>query len=467
VNTVPNGWVVSTFAELFDRLQYGLTAKADSASFGTRFLRITDLEGGSIDWQSVPGLVFGGETDQYRLDHGDFVFARSGSVEKAARIEHPPDAVFASYLIRGKLLSQSVSDWLRYFILSEDYLRQIRERAAGIGMSNVNATKFSSISVALPPFAEQHRIIAKIDSLFGKTKRARVNLDHTPRLVEKYKQAILASAFRGELTREWSSKNAHTLIVDNHSSKIDARLTELPDLPSNWRWQAISEVMGISGGLIKNPTRSAMAMRRPYLRVANVYANELRLAEIAETGCTEKEFEKTKLVPGDLLIVEGNGSLEQIGRVAIWNNEISECSHQNHIIRARPSEIVEPRYALFWLLSPAGRKAIEAVASSSSGLHTLSITKVGGLPIPLCAKPEQVEIVRLIENAFVWIDRLGAETNSARRLNDHLEQAILTKAFRGELVPQDPNDESASVLLERIRAERLASPEKVRGRAKK
>jgi type I restriction enzyme S subunit len=154
--------------------------------------------------------------------------------------------------------------------------------------------------------------------------------------------------------------------------------------------------MTISGGLTKNPKRSAMAIRRAYLRVANVYANELRLDDISETGCTEKEFEKTKLLPGDLLIVEGNGSLEQIGRVAIWDDEVRECSHQNHIIRARPSEIVEPRYALFWLLSPAGREAIEAVASSSSGLHTLSITKVGGLPIPLCAKPEQIAIVRLI-----------------------------------------------------------------------
>jgi type I restriction enzyme, S subunit len=308
----------------------------------------------------------------------------------------------------------------------------------------------------LAPLSEQHRIVAKIDGLATKSQRARGHLDHIPRLVEKYKQAILKAAFSGELTPEWRATHATKTsgVVDRHGSLIDARLSELPDLPENWRWQAISEVMGISGGLTKNPKRSAMAMRRSYLRVANVYANELRLAEIAETGCTEKEFEKTKLVPGDLLIVEGNGSLEQIGRVAIWNGEVRGCSHQNHLIRARPSEIVEPRYALFWLLSPAGREAIEAVASSSSGLHTLSITKVGGLPIPLCGKPEQIAIVRLIESAFAWIDRLASETSSARKLIDHLDKAILAKAFRGELVPQDPNDEPAAMLLERISAER-------------
>jgi type I restriction enzyme S subunit len=329
--------------------------------------------------------------------------------------------------------------------------------AVATTVPSVRRGDVTSISLNLPPVFEQRRIVSKIDSLSAKSRRVRERLDHILRLVEKYKQAVLTAAFRGDLTREWRAKNAHNRYADHHSNQIDARLSELPDLPSKWWWQAISEVMGISGGLTKNPKRSAMAMRRPYLRVANVYANELRLAEISETGCTDKEFEKTKLVAGDLLIVEGNGSLEQIGRVAIWNDEVGDCSHQNHIIRARPSEVVEPRFALFWLLSPAGRQAIEAVASSSSGLHTLSITKVGGLPIPLCTKPEQLAIVRLIENAFAWIERLTSETTSARKLIDHLDQAILAKAFRGELVPQDANDKPASVLLEQIKAERGAT----------
>jgi type I restriction enzyme S subunit len=147
----PYGWTDTTFDELFDRLQYGLTAKADSASSGIRFLRITDLDNGRINWQSVPGISSNCETKQFRLAHGDFVFARSGSIEKAARIEQPPEAVFASYLIRGRPLSEEVSDWLNCFIRSSDYLRQIEERAAGIGMSNVSAKKLASISLPLPP----------------------------------------------------------------------------------------------------------------------------------------------------------------------------------------------------------------------------------------------------------------------------------------------------------------------------
>jgi type I restriction enzyme S subunit len=201
--------------------------------------------------------------------------------------------------------------------------------------------------------------------------------------------------------------------------------------------------------------------------VANVYANELRLEDVAQIGCTEPELAKTCLRKGDLLIVEGNGSIDQIGRVALWNDEISGCSHQNHIIRGRPGSDLSSDYALCWLLSPEGRKAIEAVASSSSGLHTLSISKVEGLPIPMCSLEEQQEVVRTIEAALSWIKRLASETTNARKLIDHLDRTILAKAFQGELVPQDPSDEPASVLLERIGAEReqMLPPKRKRQRS--
>lgn len=119
---------------------------------------------------------------------------------------------------------------------------------------------------------------------------------------------------------------------------------------------------------------------------------------------------------------------------------------------------------LFWLLSPAGRAAIEAVASSSSGLHTLSISKIEQLPCPMCSPGEQHEVVHRIDAAFAWIDRLAAEATSARKLVVGLDQAILAKAFRGELVPQDPSDEPASALLARIKAERDEAPSVGRGR---
>ncbi|MFG1330161.1 restriction endonuclease subunit S [Xanthobacter autotrophicus] len=359
--------------------------------------------------------------------------------------------------VRGTAESKLVLYWLT----SPDFRDEIAHEQGRSVLPKINQPALLRSAFPLPPLPEQRRIVAKIDSLTAKSRRARDHLDHIPRLVEKYKQAILAAAFRGDLTRDWRGGEGSP---PYDIQGVDGQLSNLTSLPSGWTWTSMKTVGQITGGLTKNASRGSHPLQVPYLRVGNVYANELRLDEVSEIGCTEGEAQRTALEPGDLLIVEGNGSLDQIGRVAMWNGELPVCSHQNHLIRARMGVDVLPRFALFWLLSPGGRDAIETVASSSSGLHTLSISKVGGLPIPLCSWAQQAEIVRRIETAFAWIERLAAEATSARKLIDRLDQAVLAKAFRGELVPQDPADEPASVLLERIRAERAAAPKARRGR---
>lgn len=182
-----------------------------------------------------------------------------------------------------------------------------------------------------------------------------------------------------------------------------------------------------------------------------MYANELRLDDVGRIGCTEPELERTRLMTGDLLIVEGNGSPEQIGRVAMWNGELPECSHQNHLIRTRLEPIILPKFALYWILSPGCRSAIGRVASSSSGLYTLSISKVEALPIPVCSIAEQEVMILRISGALIRLDELLAQASRAATLLDRLDQATLTKAFRGELVPQNPSAEPDSLPLERSR----------------
>ena len=117
---------------------------------------------------------------------------------------------------------------------------------------------------------------------------------------------------------------------------------------------------------------------------------------------------------------------------------------------------MRPKWALYWLMSPVGRELLEQRAKSTTGLHTLSVSKVSGIPIPLPSIAEQEEIISRVEDLFTLADQLEARLTAARKVVDRLTPALLAKAFRGELVPQDPNDEPASVLLERIRAARQA-----------
>jgi type I restriction enzyme S subunit len=246
-------------------------------------------------------------------------------------------------------------------------------------------------------------------------------------------------------------------------------LAELPELPDGWGWFKLADLSDISGGLTKNQKREALLIRRPFLRVGNVYANRLELGDMHDTGISEAEIERVTLVKGDILVVEGNGSVDQIGRVAVWNGAINGCVHQNHLIKARPLNLVCSEFILYFLMSELGRKFIVRAASSTSGLHTLSISKVESLFVPFCVREEQEILLSELSSKLSLANQLDQTIATSLQQAEALRQSILKKAFSGQLVAQDPHDEHASALLVRIKAER-ANAEKssaVRQRSKR
>ncbi|MGU2311490.1 restriction endonuclease subunit S [Pseudomonas aeruginosa] len=332
--------------------------------------------------------------------------------------------------------------WLMHFLNSPAVRLEIELNSSGSTRKRISRGKLGQILLPVPPLAEQIRIAAKLDELLVQVDTLKARIDAIPALLKRFRQSVLAAAVSGRLTEDW---------------RIQHSLAE-------WRVSTFGDEGAVSGGLTKNAKRSELTLEKPYLRVANVYANKLSLGDVTHIGLTDKEFEKTRLIAGDILIVEGNGSLEHIGRAAIWNDEIPDCSHQNHLIRWRPIGGMQPKFALYQLLSPQGRKQLVELAKSTTGLHTLSITKVSALVLPVPEEDEQIEIVRRVEQLFAFADQLETKVTSAKNRIDHLTQSILAEAFRGELVPQGPNDEPASVLLERIKAQRAAAPKAKRGR---
>ena len=166
-----------------------------------------------------------------------------------------------------------------------------------------------------------------------------------------------------------------------------------------------------------------------------------------------------RLEPQDLLIVEGNGSMAEIGRCALWTGEIADCVHQNHIIRVRARDC-EPRYLATYWNSPLGAEGVSDVAVTTAGLFSLSTRKVAEMLVPLPPSEEQHEIVRRVDALFALADAIESRVATATARAERLTQSILAKAFRGELVPTEAelarregrDYEPASVLLERIRA---------------
>ena len=366
------------------------------------------------------------------------------------------------------------------------YLKFINEHTSSVTVKHLSSKTVQEIPLPLPPLAEQKRIVARIDALFAEIDEGEAALASARKGLETFRRALLKSAVTGDLTKDWRAANpptesGHDLLAriareksSNGTSKARARrateavksdLANLPNLPDGWAWATIREIATVLGGLTKNPARDKMPIQAPYLRVANVQMGALDLDDMKQIGVTAVDLQRASLEAGDLLVVEGNGSIDQIGRCAIWNGEINGCVHQNHIIKVRFIDVRISNWCLTWLLSPHGRQEIEQVAASTSGLHTLSISKVEALPIPIPPPAEAAEILRRVSDALSAMDDtrtlLDAEASDAARL----KQSILKSAFEGRLVPQDPNDEPATALLVRL-ADNPAAERRPRGRRK-
>ena len=395
--TLPEGWVWTRLGDICLEPQYGWTTSAKTE--GTlHLLRTTDITSGHIDWNSVPFCKEEPpDKGKYLVEEGDIVISRAGSVGYSYLIRKPKVAVFASYLIRFKPLIDE--QYLAYFLKSPSYWDSISEKSLGIAVPNVNATKLRQIIIPLPPLPEQHRLVAKIDELFTKLDAGVDSLKKVNAQLKRYRQSVLKYAFEGKLTEEWRERHKGELepasvllerIKEERKKNAKGRykelppadISELPGLPEEWVWANTGTIGEVSGGLTKNSKREKYTQKMPYLRVANVYAGELRLDDMKNIGIKNEEIDKVLLRTGDLLVVEGNGSLDQIGRVALWDGFIHPCVHQNHIIKVRFNPVEIGKCVLLWLLSIDGRKQITRVASSTSGLYTLSISKVSALPTP-------------------------------------------------------------------------------------
>lgn len=333
------------------------------------------------------------------------------------------------------------ANYLRtYFTLIEQF---IAELGTGSTFTSISRSDLEGLDIPVSPLSERQHIVSKIESLFEQSRTARTALTRVPVLMSQFRRAVLASAFRGELVEpDPNDESSASLFERVREARIQSGYkksiepldtSDLPELPEGWMWATIEQIGDVSGGLTKNSKRSALSAKLPYLRVANVYFNRLELNDVQDIGIQESELARTLLKKGDLLVVEGNGSIEQIGRVAVWDGSIEPCVHQNHIIKVRFSPTDISRYILFWLLSTKGRDQIMKVTSSTSGLYTLSLSKVSKLLIPLAPLAMQSRIVTKIEAMFAQADIVEQAASVSLRRAEQVDQSILARAFRGEL----------------------------------
>jgi type I restriction enzyme, S subunit len=311
------------------------------------------------------------------------------------------------------------SRYLFHWVTSDAFVTEISKSQDGTMYPAVSDLDVSSSRIAVPPVTEQRRIVVKIDSLTGCTARAREELERIPRLMQKYRDAILSAAFSGELTREW---------------RAITRAKGIPLL--EWTRPTLGSLV------IEGPTNgwsppSAMDGRgAKTLKLTATTSGYLRLdAEaIKRINVTPPANSRYWLRPGDLLLQRGN-TIDYVGTAAIYDGPEHAYIYPDLMMRVRLPNSQLTRYVWRYVNSPAARSYFRSRATGTAGnMPKINGETVRALVVPLPPAEELTEILQRIDIAFAWLDRVTTEHANASRLLSKLDQAILAKAFRGELV---------------------------------
>lgn len=379
----------------------------------------------------------------------------------------------------------------RYVLLclkSPRFLSNGEQKMTGsAGQKRVPKDFFAGEPLPFPPWAEQHRIVEKVDELMALCDRlerqvgdqleahevlvdtlldtltrstdanelaenwARLaehfdTLFTTEAGIDKLKQTILQVAVMGRLVKQKPDDEPASVLLEKlteekeriikegklrkQKSMAEISVRDTPfRIPKNWKWVAIDSVALVQGGIQKQPKRAPVENYYPYLRVTDVQRGKLsKCHNLPLFEIFDEELEQYRLNGGDILIVEGNGSSDEIGRCAIWDSRIPNCVYQNHLIRVRPTiEGVSDFIALF-LNSPSGIAEMKRLAVTTSGLYNLSVGKIRNIKFPLPPLEEQHRIVEKVEELMALCDQLKARLGEAGETRTYLAEAVVEQA---------------------------------------
>ncbi|OUD03970.1 hypothetical protein CA983_06890, partial [Streptomyces swartbergensis] len=237
---------------------------------------------------------------------------------------------------------------------------------------------------------------------------------------------------------------------------------QLPRVPADWRWIRLGDLADVVGGVTKDKKKQSDPdlPEVPYLRVANVQRGHLNLDNVAHIRVPQKKADQLQLQEGDVLMNEG-GDRDKLGRGWVWRGEIPNAIHQNHVFRARIRDDMLIPELLSWYANGAA-KWFEENGKQSTNLASISLSKIKNLPVPVPPQAEQRRIAQQIEERLIQLGHARSVTERVLRQGAKLRNALLRKAFQGDLVPQSEADEPAATLLTRIAAERGAQPKRTR-----
>ena len=381
------------------------------------------------------------------------------------------------------------NEFLLYRLLCSDFVNYASHNVSGVNLPRVNFQTLARFHVLLPPLPEQHRIVAKIEELFTKLGTGIDALGKVQAQLKRYRQSVLKAAFEGKLTETWRAEHQDEIepasvllerILKERRERWEAEqieqmkakggvpkddkwkakykeptppdTSELTELPKGWIWATVEQLLTkIQYGSSRKTNDDTNGV--PVLRMGNIVEGKIVRDNLKYLPKEHDEFPELLLDKGDLLFNRTN-SRELVGKTAVYIGSPNPCSFASYLIRVRFNPRVDSLIVAHYLNSMYGKNWILSVVSQQAGQANVNGTKLKLLAVPIPSEKEQRVFVEEVERRLSVADEVEKTVTAELKRADQLRQSILKKAFSGGLVPQDPNDEPASVLLERIRAEK-------------
>lgn len=483
---LPEGWAWATVGDIVADARPGFASGKKGIEGGIRHLRMNNIGPNCrLDLSQLTTVPNNLAKERHFLKPGDVLFCHTNSqklVGKTALFDIQDGSyAYSNHLTRLRLPSDGPPpQWLSYILATLWRDRYFETRCKQwVNQATVERDALLSTPIPVGPLKEQQRIVAKIEALFEQSRTARQALDRIPPLLKKFHQSVLAAAFRGDLTRDWREQHpdiepAAVLLErlrterrrkweedlrakgkDSRKAKYEepnpVDTSNLPELPERWVWCTLHECTTLitKGESPKWQGYQYVTDGVPFVRSENVLWGALDLSNVTRIPDTfHQKLQRSRLRPNDVLINLVGAS---IGRCAIVPQELREANINQAVATIRTTEALSQLYLLYLLLSPATQEDIQG-KKVEVARPNISLGDLSGLIIPLAPIAEQQHIASSIDELFAQAAAIESAVEAARRRAEKLEQSIQARAFRGELVSQDPNDEPASALLDRIRA---------------
>lgn len=462
-NKLPPSWMEIPFMEILD-IQGGTQPPKSDFIYEPRDGYIRLLQIRDFGKKPIPTYVPLSNTLK-TCKEDDILIARYGA--SIGRIVTGMTGAYNVALAKVVVPKQFNRKYFLYLLKSDIFQKTIlsTRRSAQDGF---NKNDLQNIILPIPPILEQARIADKMDLIFKKLDTVRSKEINIPGILHYIKNYIINSAANGNLSADWRIINsdfedATTLIKKvvelrkgDHEKlanilKLDKKASpralkfnnedfdnkDLYKLPKSWQWIKLLNIADIIGGVTKGKKGEENMIDVPYLRVANVQDGYLDLSDVKTIKVTNNDFVKYKLLKGDILMTEG-GDRDKLGRGTVWNDEVEDCIHQNHIFRARVNQkFISSDYISLFTKSFVATNYFFQNANQTVNLASISLKTLSTVPIALPPIEEQLEIVTRVNQYFSLLSGIENKRETLKNYLHSIEKRVFKMAFQGTLVPND------------------------------